>query len=641
MVAAIAPSSFREVFTTTPAMKEEFVKFLQTIFYQLDEKKVLAAMEELLADPNRTDEQIYTALLESMGSLKKQFAPLLQLWSLRVVKKGMGEQAQELLKPFDKELLKDYAEIYNRRYAKVLGIPLSGRTIAVADTDAISLSSRIEAGALFSSFPYTQHVPLNDADCADPALEPEKTAKPLGDEIPDQSLDLIGCLGGLHHIPEERVEPLVASLHRKLRPGAVLLLRDHDAANPEVTAIASVVHTFVNAANGVSWEAERKEIRNFKPLAEWIALLEAHGFSKLPAAPKVLKDDPTQNSMIAFVKTPQTLEELRQLAHYRADCTRPSDGTAATWIEWGNVRSSKQYAEFVQNHHSYAFDYIGHLRQHWQHCYHYLKESIHDGASLKKVIFSDNFMMNVFILFSATLQCLVGWTTSLPSQLVARWRHGHDWRWVANLTKLERYEAQVEMEYCNFIDHTPFYMFDYLGKISGVWNAVAKERGWLQKFSSGFNALFSSASLLAKAAISAPVRLLYTAEQNKEPDLVSILVKDPQNHIREGQLISQTPDGHKLLLVPRYRPFTELCRRLSDDPSVELFEVGNQKTISVDVRLGQLEQTVQPVGSRLVYKMGKLQDAGGDRYATYQVAVEALQTFTKFFDPYRIEYVHE
>ena len=45
-----APSSnIRRVFQTTDQMKSEFVKFLQTIFYQLDDKKVLAAMEKLLA----------------------------------------------------------------------------------------------------------------------------------------------------------------------------------------------------------------------------------------------------------------------------------------------------------------------------------------------------------------------------------------------------------------------------------------------------------------------------------------------------------------------------------------------------------------------------------------------------------------
>jgi hypothetical protein len=41
-------------------------------------------------------------------------------------------------------------------------------------------------------------------------------------------------------------------------------------------------------------------------------------------------------------------------------------GTRATWIEWGNVRFSKQYAHYIQDHHAYAFDFIGHMRQHWQ-----------------------------------------------------------------------------------------------------------------------------------------------------------------------------------------------------------------------------------------------------------------------------------
>ena len=39
-------------------MKAEFVKFLKTIFFQLDEKKVIQEMEKILADPGKTDEQV-------------------------------------------------------------------------------------------------------------------------------------------------------------------------------------------------------------------------------------------------------------------------------------------------------------------------------------------------------------------------------------------------------------------------------------------------------------------------------------------------------------------------------------------------------------------------------------------------------
>ena len=97
-VLAPITSDFRRVFQTTEEMKTEFVKFLQTIFYKLDEKKVLAGMERLLADPTKTDEQVYTELLGEIGNMKKRFAPLWEIKSLFVLKKGMGTQADKLLK---------------------------------------------------------------------------------------------------------------------------------------------------------------------------------------------------------------------------------------------------------------------------------------------------------------------------------------------------------------------------------------------------------------------------------------------------------------------------------------------------------------------------------------------------------------
>src|SRR3990167_8401863 len=98
---------------------------------------------------------------------------------------------------------------------------------------------------------------------------------------------------------------------------------------------------------------------------------------------------------------------------------------------------------------------MGHLRQHWSYFTRYIQESRKD-LSLKSIICSDNFAMNLFILLATTVQCLVGYLSSLPSILVARLTHGVNWRNATDLTALEKYEAQVEKEYSEYIDHTPF-----------------------------------------------------------------------------------------------------------------------------------------------------------------------------------------
>lgn len=666
-----APSSptsdYRRVFQTSDQMKTEFVKFLQTIFYQLDEKKIMAEMEKLLADPAKTDEQIYKELLGKIGGMKKKFAPLWQIWSLRVLKKGLGSQAAQLLKKFHKKPFHDYMEIYDRRYLltlrKKVSLPLDKKAISAADFPLDkSLKSKLEAGSLFA-LPYKSHVTLNDQECKKPLEQTEKTYKPIDDQVPDQSLDLIACMGGLHHIPKERVDPFVESMSRKLRPGAVILLRDHDISKDnenELRAIATVVHSFVNAASGVSWEIESKEVREFHSLDHWTELMKKHQFVPITQKGLVLPKDPTANAMVAFVKAPQTLEELRQAIHYRNDCTRTKDSTRATWLEWGNVRSSKQYTEFIQNHHLYAFDYIGHLRQHWKYFYHYLKESRKDHVPLKTLVYSNNFSMNLFVLLAATIQFSTSFVSNIPARVIARWRHGANWRNVSNLTELEKYDAQVEKEYCNFIDHTPFYKFNYFGKIKQIWRIVAKSKEhWTTRISNGPKAAIWTLSLFMKGAISAPVRAIYTSEKFLEPELVKILIKDPGNELNDVitrwekekdpvldaqnkiETVYSTPDGYKLVSLPRYRPFTKICSYFTETSKLELLEVGSQKGISVDVLLEKDAITPAIEHAKVIYEMPRLQDPLNKRYATYHLDVEILKTFQQKIGLQNIEYIHE
>lgn len=668
-----ANSKLRRVFQTSDQMKTEFVKFLKTIFFQLDDKKVCALMENLLADPNKTDEEIYKELLNKIGTTKKDFSFLSKLHSLFVLKKGMGEQAAQLMKEFCPAKFQNYMEIYDRRYVNTLRktakLPLNGNIIAVCDAPEVGLADRIQAGSLFSFYPYNQHIPLNDADCADPLMEPEKTHRPISDEVQDNSVDLIGCLGGLHHIPAERVGPFVDSLNRKLKFGGVILFRDHNVANEagtsllakeDLEAIASVVHTFVNAADGVSWESEQKEIREFKSLNEWTTLMENHGFKRISPQELVLPEDPTENAMIAFIKNPTNLEELKETISYRNDCARPKEGTRATWIEWGNVRFSKQYAHYVQNHHAYAFDFIGHMRQHWQHFYYFLKESLKDpDVRLKDLLFSDNMAMNLFILTAATFQCCISSAANLPSQLMARWNHGQNWRNICALTELEKFEAQYEKDYSSFIDHTPFYMYNYIGKIKELWKVIWNSpESFGIKMASALSGIATSIGFFAKAVICAPIKAFYTSEANQEPETIKLLIADPNDEINalidrwelekdpvydrnnKIEIIHQTADGHKLVSMPRYKPFTKICGYLAEAANLEMLEIGCQKEVSIDVQINKTEQPPQIEGARLIYKLDNLQEAE-KQYATYQVNVCALKHFQRAIQVQNIEYIHE
>lgn len=670
----ISNSDFRRVFKTTEAMRIEFVKFLKTIFYRLDEEKVLSLMEKMLEDPNKSDEQVYKELVEKIHSTEKPISFLKQLKSLFVLKKGMGRQAAELMKNFRNEKFHDYMEIYDRRYVKSIRkeakLPLDKNVIAVCNTPAVGIADRIQAGSLFSFFPYKTHVALNDSDCKDPFAQPAKTHQPIGNDVQDNSVDLIACIGGLHHIPKDRVEPFVDSMCNKLRPGGVILLRDHnvkDNAGPanlskdELKAIAAVVHSFVNAADGTKWEVESQEIREFKSEDEWTDLMEKHGFTRISPKALVLKDDPTENAMMAFVKAPQTLEELKQAIAYRNDCTRPKEGSRSTWIEWGNVRYSKQYADYVQDHHAYAFDYIGHMRQHWKHFYYFVKESLKDkNVSLWHSIFCDAMLMNSFIVLATSIQCCINALASLPNKAVALWKHGQDWRKVTNLTDMEKFEAQCAKEYSDNLDTIPFYLQDHFGKIKQVWKVLwDSKENWAVKFSSTFSAISNTVGFLAMGFVSKPIALIYTQDAYREPETVKMLIKDPSNELKtimdqweeekdqanekncKIEEIYSTPDGYKLISIPRYRPFTKICSYLTQTGQLEVLEIGGQKEISVDMILKKGEKWPAIEGARGIYELERLQDSSEIRYVTYQVHASALKKFQEIVGVKNIEYIHE
>ena len=654
------PSSpFRTVFKSEP-LKKKFAQFLTTIFYQLDEEKVLQKMEAIVIDPSKSDKEIYENLTKNIDQMRKLLpAFVYQIQALSKLQKGMGQQAAILMEDFQSGQFHNYLEIYFRRYAntikKTAKLPLDGLVFSAADQNYKGgIKEKIEADALFSSYPYTDYVPLNDPDCNDPELQAEKTHQPIGGEVSGSSIDLIAVLGGLHHVPEKRLGSFVDSLRQKLRPGGVLLLRDHDVVNPKLHAIASVVHSFVNAANGTPWEVEKNEIRAFKSAQEWVKFMEKHQFIRVSPKQLILKDDPTRNAMMAFVRKPQNLEELKIAAKYRKDSVRPVDGTKATWLEWANVRYSKQFASFIQGHHVHAFDYIGHLKQHWTHFTHYFCAARKD-LSRKEVIMSENFGMNLFILASAAAECLFGYIQTLPSRIIAQFSHSDNAQnKTRHFTALEKYKQQVAKDYAQFIEKTPFYLFPYLSRIQKMWGAIwnAEESKWT-KLASLPDATLTTLGWGLKALVSAPIQSSYVKEDGQyvEPDTVSILIHDPNNHFTTGvkkiagndfsiKVIYQTPDQYKLVTVPRYRPFTLLCKELAMSQDVKLIEVGSQPTITVDVVEDDQDHDIP--NARRIYKLNKLQDPERKcYYATYEVDVSSLQQFIDQVGSDKIEYVHE
>lgn len=276
-----------------------------------------------------------------------------------------------------------YMEIgYPGRFQKSLKRPLNigGRTYAM--TDAKRFTDYLQTGF---PRPYKQHVCLNEYDPI-----PEK-------KVPSGSLDLITCLIGLHHVPQEKLDPFVASLARTLRRGGSFVLRDHDVTTPELDDLVHTVHSVFNAATGENETTEREEVRNFKPLTYWTALLKRHGFEKVSDG-YVREGDPTLNSIIRFVKRETEVEkeelQVSALTEGVSGYERSQLRTYLNTPEWHIVDISKEYSDSLEHTPFYNFPYFKHIKGYWKVFRKSWKVGVKEKG-VKKVLFSPETTMNI------------------------------------------------------------------------------------------------------------------------------------------------------------------------------------------------------------------------------------------------------
>ena len=125
--------------------------------------------------------------------------------------------------------------------------------------------------------------------------------EPLPASLADASLDVVACYDGLHHGTPERVDALVQSVARVLRPGGLFLLREHDVTDERQRALVALTHTVVNAGTGQAWDANQREPRHFAPVAQWSERLCRAGLSD-GGARLAHRHDASANLLMAFVK---------------------------------------------------------------------------------------------------------------------------------------------------------------------------------------------------------------------------------------------------------------------------------------------------------------------------------------------------
>lgn len=281
-------SEFKAVFSDI-RWHDGFYKFLQNIYRLYPEDRFHTLIKNISVELDN-DEAIYRRLQRELPKIKPPLADLTHaLPALFKQKKEMADQTLRLLGA--KRQIDGYVEIGSTgRYISELKkrVQVSGPVTLVNDFAPTNSPVDIaERGGLFKIGGF---VPLNDYD-------------PLPFSLPDASVDLVSCYIGLHHCPLPKLDSFVASIVRVLKPGGIFILRDHDVTTPAMHTFVSLVHTVFNAGLNGAWETNQRELRHFRPIAEWVAYLGERGL-KDAGQRELQAHDPSDNVLLTFSKAP-------------------------------------------------------------------------------------------------------------------------------------------------------------------------------------------------------------------------------------------------------------------------------------------------------------------------------------------------
>lgn len=283
-----ASSEFHRVFEQQ-ALADAFYRFLQNVFNIVPEDRLHQLIREACTLHAR-EEDVYRYIQLRMRTTKPLLADLTHaLPSLLKQKLEMTRQVIAVLG--SQRSFEGYLEIGSRgRYYRGLnkGLALSGPLFLMEQTPtSFSLPDMLERGQIARLA--GREIPLN-------AYAPISRER-----MPDESVELVICLIGLHHMTPEQRAPFLASIHRVLKPGGRFVLRDHDVLDEDKRCLVSLAHTVFNAGLGERWESNAGELRHFEPVNTWVDLIAEAGFDD--TGRRLLQaGDPTDNTLLCFVK---------------------------------------------------------------------------------------------------------------------------------------------------------------------------------------------------------------------------------------------------------------------------------------------------------------------------------------------------
>lgn len=252
---------------------------------------------------------------------------------------------------------------------------------------------------------------------------------------------------------------------------------------------------------------------------------------------------------------------------------RGEEQTFLTYPEWFLVFSPAEYAQFVPTHTPDEFPFWGHIRQFWQG----YAAVTHETRARGNPTNAGYHVMILVIGISTTVEYAV---RSAYETIVGR---------IAALsasrpTAEDRYAATAAQEYVDFIRERPWYEFDFVARLRGLWTQVPWSDGGLLRKVERRYALTSEYGI--KAVYGWLIGLATHSAYERPLFSTSVVVKtwpvcaDAPAGV---SVLSATAEGGALLLLPRYEAFMAPARALARCGAQFREIAGNRSDILISV----------------------------------------------------------
>ncbi len=182
-----------------------------------------------------------------------------------------------------------------------------------------------------------------------------------GKKLPfvDASFELVTCLMTLHHVDPANLEQLIAEITRVLKPGGIVILREHDVGleqQPVTAAGLDLMHDFYDYVwdANINWsDMGNHATNNYKNHTDWTQLFHKHNMNNhVPANVfRNFQRNPFMAYMCSYVKLATELTPLYRILPDTAVLPRRKyerrPDIARTAIHWGQRKLLLTEIEFL------------------------------------------------------------------------------------------------------------------------------------------------------------------------------------------------------------------------------------------------------------------------------------------------------